>query len=1456
MPKINRIRIANVPYSGKHIVDQLINCYDGQNVLLNLANGGGKSVLTQMIMQPIIPNVKIHKRKVESYLTSKEPTFVMIEWLLDNTNQPTYFLTGIVMNKTVTEENNFRVKYFTFINEYKSSNQYDIKNIEFITNENGLTKYKSYDYCLKTLRAQEGTLSKIETFSIDEQKRYAQILEQNGIFKDEWKILAKINEKEGGIDDLFEKCEKSDDVINQWILKTISEKLENSDELREMFLNLMMDVMEHEEDIKQKEELEAFKQEANLYIEELSELLKSIDKQEGIKKKLEEIYLKLNKFVKKSKENHERIKEQIEQKENKLVVIDYEELSEEYYKNENEYDYTQKEMEKKSEIVSNLDEEKKNLITKLRLLEAAKIYGEYKEAKAEREAAFIAKQNLENGIDKEKIRNIEYSLKVGYEEQIKLIDEQIENLKQELDQNNKKLEKSRQEQSENSERNIKVQNNLAVTKQDIKQFKENEREILQELGISLTRNILQELDQKEIENVIKNYNKIQEEKENSIQKNKEEIKNTKQEIINNEAEIYKLEQKIETLTNDYNNKQTEINIYHEETQKLKKVLENFAIDPQRMFDKEINLVEIERQREYIKSRNSENIRSLNKRKEILYSLKNGGIHVELELGKILDKNNIEYETGEEYLKEQPYEFQQKLLKKNPMLPYCYIILKSKDYEKIEELAINEEINRLTPIILYEDIETDFKPKNKLIQIQDKVKLECLYNPKAFDEKLKKEFEESLENEISELEEKIKEDEIKIVDIENSIKFIKEYKYTANDEQKLKEQLKEIQEEKDNSKIKKEELTNKNKELAQKQIEINNNINTLNTDILENENNKKKFNDFLEKDKLYRYSISTKNELEKILEQIEEKANNLNDIIENSNNEISKLQRLIEGKKDLKEKISSKNGKISKIENAKRVDNTIEELEKMYEEIQNNFSRDQKEIQEKIDKAQRAIDEKDKKLNKSFEDLKGQYEKAIYEEEAEDIANEQKEKIEQDLEYAKQDLEKEKIQKGKLETQKENIISNLRRIGKTEPLQAFLIKKDYDQRRKNLKEEIKNLNDNMGILNNEMIKIENRKNEILRIIDEPEYKDIEITDFDYNNLPIKDLAKEFKEKDRENEERKRKIDNLYREIENRNQSQKQNQVIEKFLRNMNPYQSENKFANYYFTFERVTECLETMEKMLQLLQTTIANIENDKNNIKHHAYLQGKNIYLEMKQISDSSDIKMPGKLRKVALLEIELPKELDQYAEERINDYIEECIKNLRQECKEQENIRPIIEKRIKDWLSDRQLLNIVINTETIGVKLYKIDISEKNSGLRRWEEVIVDNSGGEKLISCLIMVLALMQYTRKKVLAKYGDDEKRETSKFLIIDNPFGKMSSTHLLDGLMLILDRFNVQAICLSDISQSSITNQFKVIYQLSLKSGKYTDKIYLTTDNVIKSPELVENYLLEQAYVKVDSQIKLW
>ena len=40
MPKMNRIRVANIQYDGKIIRDLHLNCYGGENVLLNLANGG------------------------------------------------------------------------------------------------------------------------------------------------------------------------------------------------------------------------------------------------------------------------------------------------------------------------------------------------------------------------------------------------------------------------------------------------------------------------------------------------------------------------------------------------------------------------------------------------------------------------------------------------------------------------------------------------------------------------------------------------------------------------------------------------------------------------------------------------------------------------------------------------------------------------------------------------------------------------------------------------------------------------------------------------------------------------------------------------------------------------------------------------------------------------------------------------------------------------------------------------------------------------------------------------------------------------------------------------------------------------------------------------------------------------------------------------------------------------
>ena len=57
MPHINRVRVNNVRYNfGTQFYDDFIMRFDCKNVLYDLANGGGKSVLLLLLLQNLIPN--------------------------------------------------------------------------------------------------------------------------------------------------------------------------------------------------------------------------------------------------------------------------------------------------------------------------------------------------------------------------------------------------------------------------------------------------------------------------------------------------------------------------------------------------------------------------------------------------------------------------------------------------------------------------------------------------------------------------------------------------------------------------------------------------------------------------------------------------------------------------------------------------------------------------------------------------------------------------------------------------------------------------------------------------------------------------------------------------------------------------------------------------------------------------------------------------------------------------------------------------------------------------------------------------------------------------------------------------------------------------------------------------------------------------------------------------------
>ena len=231
MPKINRIRIINFSYNNdaREIQDEMYSFYDGENALLNLSNGGGKSVLVQLILQPIIPDHKMQKRKmIEYFKKNTSPAFIMIEWLLDNPSVKDYLMTGIAIapRSSMRSEESNKINYFTFASHYQQACDFDISYVPFAKRENDQLVLMPFERAREAVRKLVSAHREMFYYSRDDASQYRRILQDFGISQEEWKnLIARMNNDEGGIDELFERCSTSDSVFNEWIIKNIEKAI-------------------------------------------------------------------------------------------------------------------------------------------------------------------------------------------------------------------------------------------------------------------------------------------------------------------------------------------------------------------------------------------------------------------------------------------------------------------------------------------------------------------------------------------------------------------------------------------------------------------------------------------------------------------------------------------------------------------------------------------------------------------------------------------------------------------------------------------------------------------------------------------------------------------------------------------------------------------------------------------------------------------------------------------------------------------------------------------------------------------------------------------------------------------------------------------------------------------------------------------------------------------------------
>ncbi|WP_044648591.1 hypothetical protein [Paenibacillus terrae] len=224
MPTISKVRFTNVVYEAgaKRYTDSIFH-FDGHNGAVVLENGGGKTVFIQTALQAVIPHVELAGRKMKDTLALENgPAHIAIEWLLAEKPRRRYVVTCISLFMDTNGMSSYR-----YVHEYGEGDEHRIEQIPFTKTqgdrERVSDKGEIHDYYMSM---QQNFQLTSRTFfdTIDEYKKHLE--EQYHIISTEWAAITKINSNEGGIEAFFDECKTTSQLVDRLLIPTIESSME------------------------------------------------------------------------------------------------------------------------------------------------------------------------------------------------------------------------------------------------------------------------------------------------------------------------------------------------------------------------------------------------------------------------------------------------------------------------------------------------------------------------------------------------------------------------------------------------------------------------------------------------------------------------------------------------------------------------------------------------------------------------------------------------------------------------------------------------------------------------------------------------------------------------------------------------------------------------------------------------------------------------------------------------------------------------------------------------------------------------------------------------------------------------------------------------------------------------------------------------------------------------------
>ncbi len=1488
MSKINAVRFINLNYNNNamKINDECMQ-FSGKSTLLSLRNGGGKTVLVQMMTAPFVHRgkQKTKDRPFESYFTTAKPSFILVEWLLDG--GAGYVLTGLMVrkNQEISEEKTDALEMMAIISEYKEPCMQDIHHLPVVEQNEKTMKLKSYNSCRKLFEDYKKD-KKLSFFCYDmsspaQSRQYFYKLMEYQINYKEWEtIIRKVNVKESGLSELFSDCRTEKELVEKWFLEAVESKLnkeenkvKNFQEILEKYAGKYKNIKEQ---LKRRDAIQKFKEAAEeIQINAEDFLVKEGEKIEQ-EKVIAAFIARLNVLYEEAEIERERQEEGRKKLQEELEFLKYEQLSCEFH---------EKNREKRNHASNRemIDLEKESLLRKQEKIQkkvhvflCAKQQEMVNEDKQEweirKEKAAISRTKEEN-LEPERNR-IGGQLSGYYEYRLSDNKEKQEAIKKQKLQIRKDISQQKDILNEYREKTKKITESKGSFRSLVRGYDNIEIKYNSNYRENLSRNILGVYEAGMLDIKQEMYDK---EQKKSIQENKEQkekFENTTEEIHRTERAIEEKREKYFQKDSDIKQAEKEKKGYEQELEERKDILKYLELPEEKLFAREEILHKAKIKMQELSSRR----RTLEKKEDALqkeYKLLVSGRVMELpdNLKEEFEKLDVPVVYGMEWLKKNGFteKKNKEIVSQNPFLPYA-LILTRQELKKLAERNGETYTSFPVPIIERENLESiKLDRTQSFVKMQD-IHFYILFNENLLDEEKMEIMIEQKQKDIADIRETMQICKNEYEDYFHRFDVIKRQAVTKENWDKIQKKLQKLEKEKEDifqniqqARDTKQSLK-KNFEILQKTLrELEKKIESqaarqrafkeLRTAYAEYEENNKKLQEYeREEERLENRQHLTEEKISQLEENYRELSGQENSLFREEESIQNACQKFA-AYKEINRNVKA--GKLLGVDSTLRTDNNsgvkiipseaeVLKLEARYEAVTADISQELKELELEEEKALT-------RYHKSFGELRELCQKYnLKNSEWQNIIYDKREQLYQEAELEDYDkkierkanlLNEEDKKIGILNSQLEGILKQIvSECGKGNPLEEEKIsQKDLESAKNQTKYQLSELERKIAFSEKAIQK----------------YRENLTALSEYNNFSADEeihFEQDFKKmSEKELRDFKGMLIRDYNDIIRCVQKCRETlaQTLNKIAR-----QEAFQDASYKTPLENMLKVCDNAAKVLRQLNITLASydslmkqlevdislVETEKKNVTELLEDYVQNIHKNLEKIGRNSTIKIREK--SIKMLKVILPvwEDNEKLYSLRLSDLVDEITEEGIRLFENNENAQEYIGRKV----TSKNLYDTVVGTGNVQIQLYKIE--EQREQQISWNQV-AKNSGGEGFLSAFVILSSLLDYMRKDDSDIFMD---KNEGKVLLMDNPFAQTNAEHLLKPLMNLADKTNTQLICLTGLGGESIYNRFDNIYVLNLIEAHLRNGIqYLRPEH--KKGEEVKVETILPTHIEVEEML---